>query len=852
MNPLRWTLHTKALAAFVVGLVLLLTLVSFSWRGLNQTRAAVNEFEGLLIPEIRTALSLSDEAAQIVALAPYLASAGRPFQLQTERQRLESRYERVFALSQRLQNPDVRARIQAILANIKTDLDALTERVYDELFIREDLLAAQFQVDQRARESAAAGLTVMIEPWLPLQLFYNAITDQADYNLQTRQRLRPLVLAVAEPEAYIDWLELATAEYQTLRSIQQNKAFLLARLRAHSERLTEQTNSFAADIQQVVVRQQSAVTDQVNASRILTLGLSLVVMLALLVYYLNNRRLIHDLATVTDDMMQLSRGEESPAQIPIQRQDEIGDLVHAYDVFRDHALQAERTSAELDTQKTLLETIYNQIQDGLSVFSRDERLVIWNRRYLEMFGFSNDDLHPGMALDEVQALMARKAHRNLNVQQETVDMPTMNEQRHQSQQNFERHYDDGQIIEFRSQPMPNGGFVTLYHDLTERRMAEQQLQQAQKMDVLGHLTGGVAHDFNNLLAALSGNLQLLDQSGAVTVAGQTYLHRAQDVSERGAQLVQRLLAFSRKQRLTPERVELDLLIEGLSELLEFSVPGQVSLTLDLGAPTRCLYIDPSQLENALLNLVLNSVSAIPGKGSIVVRTRFLAEHDCLELSVKDTGQGIPVALQKRVLEPFFSTKPVGQGSGLGLSTVYGFVRQSGGQFNLQSLPGQGTTVCLRWPVSARPESSAADTPEPPLAFDTTRALVIVEDDQAVRHAIADLLQHRGYRVSAFEHGEQFIDWAHHSDEPAGMVLTDVNLGGLLNGLDVVTMVHKYWPDVPCLLMSGLPRERLEQDLGFAIEHRLLQKPLTQGHIDALFPSLADSGQTSELAQRGMD
>lgn len=848
MNPLRWTLHTKALAAFVVGLVLLLTLVSFSWRGLSQTRDAVNEFEGLLIPEIRTALSLSDEAAQIVALAPYLASAGRPFQLQAERQRLESRYQRVFALSERLQNPDVRSRIQATLANIKTDLDALTERVYDELFIREDLLAAQFQVDQRAQDSAQAGHSVMIEPWVPLQLFYRAITDPADYNRQTRQRLRPLVLAVAEPEEYIDWLELATAEYQTLQDIQQSKAFLLARLRAHSERLTEQTNSFAADIQQVVVRQQSAVTERVNASRILTLGLSLVVMLALLVYYLSNRRLIHDLATVTDDMMQLSRGEESPAQIPIQRQDEIGDLVHAYGVFRDHALQAERTSAELDTQKTLLETIHNQIQDGLSVFSSDDRLVIWNRRYLDIFGFSDGDLHPGMALDDVQALMARKAHRNLSMHQETVDMPTMNVQRHRSQQSFERHYDDGQIIEFRSQPMPSGGFVTLYRDLTERRMAEQQLQQAQKMDVLGHLTGGVAHDFNNLLAALSGNLQLLEQSGAVSVAGQTYLHRAQDVSERGAQLVQRLLAFSRKQRLAPERVELDQLIDGLSELLEFSVPGSVSLTLDLGAPERCLYIDPSQLENALLNLVLNSVSAIPGKGAITVRTRFLADQDSLELSVTDTGQGIPVALQKRVLEPFFSTKPVGQGSGLGLSTVYGFVQQSGGQFQLQSQPGQGTTVCLRWPVSARQNRPGAEATELPLAFDTTLALIIVEDDQAVRHAIADLLAHRGYRVMAFEHGEQFIDWAHHSDEPAGLVLSDVNLGGLLNGLDVVTMVHKYWPDVPCLLMSGLPRERLEQDLGFAIEHRLLQKPLTQRHIDALFPPLAISGHAGKQGE----
>lgn len=114
----------------------------------------------------------------------------------------------------------------------------------------------------------------------------------------------------------------------------------------------------------------------------------------------------------------------------------------------------------------------------------------------------------------------------------------------------------------------------------------------------------------------------------------------------------------------------------------------------------------------------------------------------------------------------------------------------------------------------------------------------------MRQALAELLQQRGYRVMAFEHGEQFIDWAHHNDEPAGLVLSDVNLGGLLNGLDVVTMVRKYWPEVPCLLMSGLPRERLEEDLGFAIEHPLLQKPLSQGHIDALFPPLVASDQAS--------
>lgn len=159
---------------------------------------------------------------------------------------------------------------------------------------------------------------------------------------------------------------------------------------------------------------------------------------------------------------------------------------------------------------------------------------------------------------------------------------------------------------------------------------------------------------------------------------------------------------------------------------------------------------------------------------------------------------------------------------------------------------------MSWPVTSRALTPGAGIVEPSLTFEASRTLVVVEDDIAVRQALADLLQQRGYRVLAFEHGEQFIDWAHHSDEPAGLVLSDVNLGGLLNGLDVVTMVRKYWPDVPCLLMSGLPRERLEDDLGFAIEHTLLQKPLSQRHIDALFPPLAASGQRSEPIQSRKD
>ena len=832
MSSFKWTLQNKSLVAFLVGIVLATGLIVVTWQGLTQTRAAVNEFEALLIPEIRNALSLSDEAAQIVAMAPYLASAGRPMQLQTERQRLQNRYELAYSLSQKLQNTAVREELQASLANIQADLNRLADLVYEELFTREDLLAAQFEVDQLAERQS---LEASVNPWLPLQLYFLSITQPEHYAGRSRDGLTPLARATELSDQYLDWLALATKSHRGLLRIDQSKAFLLARLRTHSEQLTQQTNTFAADIQKVVLDQQRAVSNQVGRSMLMTVGLALVLLLGIGVYYLNNRRLIRDLSVVTEDMGYLSRGEDAPAQIDIERDDEIGDLVTAYDIFRDHALAAERTSNELDAQKTLLETIFNQIQDGLSVFSAEGRLVTWNRRYLEMFGFEAGDIHVGLSLDEVQALMSRKRHRNLNLHQQSIDMRSLNAERHHSNQSFERHYDDGQIIEFRSQPMPNGGFVTLYSDLTERRAAEQQLQQSQKMEVLGQLTGGVAHDFNNLLAALMGNLQLLDRLDSMPEKATKYLHRALNVSERGAQLVQRLLAFSRKQQLQPEWVRVDTLLDGMAELLEYSVSPQITLSLDPAAPEAMVFIDPSQLENAILNLALNSAAAIPGSGRIVIRSRMNTAEGTLSVQVADTGTGIPPALQKRVLEPFYTTKPVGQGSGLGLSTVYGFVQQSGGDFRLESVPNQGTTITMTWPLARDPEQAVREDELEPIAFDPARGVALVEDDASVRQALVELFEQRGLTVHSFEHGEQFIDWAQHSDTAAGLLISDVNLAGHLNGLDVVNMASKYWPETRCLLISGLPKEILERDLGVEITWPLIQKPLTQAMFRQLFP-----------------
>lgn len=835
-KPFKWTLQNKALAAFIVGSCLSLGLILVTWQSLKQTQRAVDDFEALLIPEIRNALILSDEAAQIVAMAPYLASAGRPMQLQTERQRLHKRYQLAYSLSEELHNRPVREQLQASLENIQSDLDRLTTLVYDELFIHEDLFSAQFEVD-RAQASAVDSSAVAVDPWRPLQRYYLSITEPEQYIAQSNEALQALAQSLGEQQDdYLEWLRFASDQQGALQRLERNKAFLLARLRAHSEQLTQQTNSFATDIQHIVLNQQRAVSSRVRQALLMTVGLTLVLLAAIGFYYLNNRRLIRDLAVVTEDMGHLSRGEEAPVYIDIERDDEIGDLVTAYDVFRDHALAAERTSTELDAQKTVLETVFNQIQDGLSLFSGDDRLIAWNQRYLEIFQFDSHSLFLGMPLLEVQALMARKPHRNLNLNQEAVDMSSLNACRHHTNQNFERHYDDGQIVEFRSQPMPSGGFVTLYSDQTVRRSAEQQLQQSQKMEVLGQLTGGVAHDFNNLLAALMGNLQLLERLSELPDRSQTYLHRALDVSERGAQLVRRLLAFSRKQQLQPEMVIVDELIDGMEELLQYSVAAPVRLQLQLEAPGTSLYIDPSQLENAILNLTLNSAAAIPAQGWIRIRTGLDEARHEIVIEVSDNGTGIPIAMQKRVLEPFFTTKPAGQGSGLGLSTVYGFVKQSGGDLQLQSVPQQGTRIQLAWPLTDEAVQRSVPEPLKPVEFERAAGVALVEDEPSVRLALTELLQARGLAVTSFEHGEQFIDWIQHQEVGPGLLISDVNLGGQLNGIDVVSMANKYWPDTPCLLISGLPQEMLEQTLGLTIHWRLLAKPLSRSDVEQLFPA----------------
>ncbi|MEZ5561185.1 MAG: ATP-binding protein [Pseudomonadales bacterium] len=374
---------------------------------------------------------------------------------------------------------------------------------------------------------------------------------------------------------------------------------------------------------------------------------------------------------------------------------------------------------------------------------------------------------------------------------------------------------------------------------TQQRLVEKeaQLAQAQKMEALGQLTGGVAHDFNNFLTTIIGNLELLEARGAPDDDGRRYARAALQAAQSSATVVQRLLAFSRRQSLSPEPTDVAALLVGLCEILRPTLGAAIDLRLDgCDAPVVCL-VDPGQLEQAVLNLALNARDAMPDGGTLTLTLdRPSAPAGMVRIVVADSGKGIPQAQVPYVFEPFFTTKEPGQGSGLGLSMVYGFVNQSGGQVSIGVaeaggarveilLPGtQQTAAAQRVPSTAPIGAAPVDSAPGPGA-----RVLVVEDDpnlsQVVRHTLADL----GYEVAAVADGAAAVAYLDDHCE-IDLVLCDVVLPGPLSGLDVLRHVDASGHAAAMLLMSGYAQGEIEHRGQLPGSVRILQKPFRRSQL----------------------
>ncbi len=374
-------------------------------------------------------------------------------------------------------------------------------------------------------------------------------------------------------------------------------------------------------------------------------------------------------------------------------------------------------------------------------------------------------------------------------------------------------------------PEPGGvNFIAVGRDLTEDKAREQELQlaqealrQAQKMEAVGQLTGGIAHDFNNLLAGISGSLELIEARLAEgRLSGlDRYISAAQGAARRAAALTQRLLAFSRRQTLDPRPLDANRLIGGMEDLIRRTVGPTVTVEVVGAGGLWVTKVDPSQLENALLNLCINARDAMaPEGGRLTIETanKWLDERAARErelppgqyvtLCVTDTGTGMTPDVVARAFDPFFTTKPLGQGTGLGLSMIYGFVRQSGGQVRIYSELGQGTTMCLYLPRFSG-SADAVDDPRNDGRIDPGdgETVLVVDDEPVVRMLIVDVLEENGYRVLEAADGPEGLQILQ-SDTRIDLLVTDVGLPGGMNGRQVADAARVARPDLKVLFITG--------------------------------------------------
>jgi PAS domain S-box-containing protein len=370
-------------------------------------------------------------------------------------------------------------------------------------------------------------------------------------------------------------------------------------------------------------------------------------------------------------------------------------------------------------------------------------------------------------------------------------------------------------------------------EIRRREEAHAALIQSQRMEAFGQLTGGVAHDFNNLLTIISGNLELLaDTVGSGS--GAALLKRASDAADMGASLTRRLLTFARRRRLTPQILDVNEMILNLTELLQRSLGGAIALTTLLEGNVGRTRADPSELENAILNLAINARDAMPSGGNLVIESRNATAVEAgmpgngafVLISVSDTGHGMPPEVIERAFEPFFTTKEPGRGTGLGLSTIYGFAEQSGGHVAIQSEAGKGTTINLYLPHAEETCERHSEAAEPVPLSQNSEAVLVVEDNAEVREVTMQRVEGLGYVALEAENGAAALRMLE-AGEDVQVVLSDIVMPGGVSGYDLVRWIRANAPAIKVLLTTGYAAEETQPG---AAEVAILRKPYKRADL----------------------
>ena len=491
---------------------------------------------------------------------------------------------------------------------------------------------------------------------------------------------------------------------------------------------------------------------------------------------------------------------------------------------------------------------FRELTDTLPqvVFEVDIRGTITyaNRRAFELFGYVEEDLQRGLnTLEMIAAQDHDRAKANIG-RVMRGDKPESTEYmaRRKDRSTFPVMIHSARIVRDGEVAGLRGIIVDLSeHKAAEKALkeSEERLRQSQKMEAIGRLAGGIAHDFNNLLTTILGYSEMLLSEGTTTKEALESVREISKSAQRAASLTQQLLAYSRKQVLRPEELDINELVKNITKMLQRLIHENVRLNTVLDPKIGCVKADPAQLEQVIINLAINARDSMPGGGNLTIETQNLVldESFCklrpevvpgeyVMLAVTDTGCGIDKKIQKQIFEPFFTTKEPGKGTGLGLATVFGTVKQSNGYIYVYSEPGLGSTFKIYLPVIQTMKPKGRDHPKEWAGYATDRTILLVEDDEPLRKLVSQILERTGYTVVSASNGEEALrlfDSPEHTE--IDLLVSDVVMPGI-GGKALAEKLQARLPDLKVLFISGYPDEAVVHhgvlDEGVAY----LQKPFS--------------------------
>ncbi len=491
----------------------------------------------------------------------------------------------------------------------------------------------------------------------------------------------------------------------------------------------------------------------------------------------------------------------------------------------------------------------DSISHGMTLYGRDGRLVLATSKWAEYYPDAEKIFVVGHTFEQVIRGIVDSGALELPPDEPEERFLAERVAHHKRADGvpFVRRLPNGRLLQMSDHPTRNGGVVTLGTDVTDqveaerrREVEEERLRQSQKMEAVGHLTGGVAHDFNNILMVILANVDALLDEDDVIADPRPHLQRISGAANRAAQLTRQLLAFARKQTLVLKRTDLNELVMNTRTMLRRTLGEHIEIDAMLASDLWPTHTDRAQVEAALVNLCLNSRDAMPTGGRLLIETGNVtldasrvadtpetAAGDYVMLSVTDTGTGMPPEVLARVFEPFFTTKEVGKGTGLGLSMVYGFVKQSKGHIEIDSAVGRGTVIRLHLPRSTRDETVRAPRPEVRMARGTERVLV-VEDEEDVRVIVVEQLTSLGYTVAQAGNGPEGLRALRGA--AFDLLLTDVVMPGAMDGKALATLAATLHPGLRVLFMSGYPEDAVSSTAIHDLGVNLLSKPFRKADL----------------------